>query len=188
MPFFSKLSSKFSKQYDGTETGIEGGLTQSLSGSQTRQHSATSGEGQDRNSLTPGGESTLSKVVNENAEIKPRSLRFTLNMKTTSSRDRQGNFNHLLQGKKPVLDLPICQSGEGEAAVGKREPEEHQGGRVQGLLNAVDNVGQTAILPASIIGTPRWYCGPGQPCIGQGDGQANLLPHADLQPQVARYC
>ena len=58
---------------------------------------------------------------------------------------------------------------------------------VKGLLDAVDNVGHTAILPASIIGTPRWYCGPGQPHIGQGDGQANLLPHTDLQPQVARH-
>ena len=74
------------------------------------------------------------------------------------------------EAESHVLDLQICQSGEGEAAVGKREPEEHQGGGVQGLLNAVDNVGQTALLPASIIGTPRWYCGPGQPHIGQGDG------------------
>merc|ERR1712038_695554 len=54
-------------RYDGAETGMEGGLsvTESLSGSQTREHSATSREGQDRNSLTPGGRSTLSNVVNE---------------------------------------------------------------------------------------------------------------------------
>ena len=75
-----------------------------------------------------------------------------------------------------VLDLPICQSGEGKAAVGKREPEEHQGGRVQLLLNAVDNVGQTAILPASIIGTPRWYCGPGQPALVRGMDKPTFFP------------
>jgi len=104
--FFSKLSSKFSKRYDGTETGMEGGLsvTESLSGSQTREHSATSREGQDRNSLTPGGRSTLSNVVNENAEIKPRSLRFTWSMKTTSSRDP----NEIMAEIKKVLDANNC--------------------------------------------------------------------------------
>ena len=88
---------------------MEGGLsvTQSLRGSQTRQHSATSGEGQDRNSLTPGGRSTLSKVINENAEIKPRSLRFTLNMKTTSSRDPNktiAEINKLLDANNSDYD------------------------------------------------------------------------------------
>jgi len=98
--FFSKLSSKFSKR------GMEGGLsvTESLSGSQTREHSATSREGQDRNSLTPGGRSTLSNVVNENAEIKPRSLRFTWSMKTTSSRDP----NEIMAEIKKVLDANNC--------------------------------------------------------------------------------
>merc|ERR1719209_1183923 len=79
--FFSKLSSKFSKRYDGTET-----------------------EGGDRNSLTPGGRSTLSNVVNENAEIKPRSLRFTWSMKTTSSRDP----NEIMAEIKKVLDANNC--------------------------------------------------------------------------------
>jgi len=105
--FFSKLSSKFSKRYDGTETGMEGGLsvTESLSGSQNReQSSATSREGGDRNSLTPGGRSTLSNVVNENAEIKPRSLRFTWSMKTTSSRDP----NEIMAEIKKVLDANNC--------------------------------------------------------------------------------
>merc|ERR1719153_2106585 len=49
--FFSKLSSKFSKRYEGG-TDTDG----------------------DRNSLTPGGRSTISNVVNESGEIKPRSL------------------------------------------------------------------------------------------------------------------
>merc|ERR1719400_238614 len=104
--FFSKLSSKFSKRYDGTETGMEGGLsvTESLSGSQNREHSATSREGGDRNSLTPGGRSTLSNVVNENAEIKPRSLRFTWSMKTTSSRDP----NEIMAEIKKGLDANNC--------------------------------------------------------------------------------
>jgi len=73
--FFSKLSSKFSKR-----------------------------EGGDRNSLTPGGRSTLSNVVNENAEIKPRSLRFTWSMKTTSSRDP----NEIMAEIKKVLDANNC--------------------------------------------------------------------------------
>jgi len=107
--FFSKLSSKFSKRYDGTETGMEGGLSVtegSLQGSQNRDsHSAqsTSRDG-DRNSLTPGGRSTISNVVNESAEIKPRSLRFTWSMKTTSSRDP----NEIMAEIKKVLDANNC--------------------------------------------------------------------------------
>lgn len=48
----------------------------------------TMGVSQDR-SLTPGGKSNVSSnVVNESSgEVKPRSLRFTWSMKTTSSRD-----------------------------------------------------------------------------------------------------
>jgi len=123
--FFSKLSSKFSKRYDGTETGMEGGLsvTESLSGSQNRdshssmarsannftptlsaRHDSRDG---DRNSLTPGGRSTISNVVNEGGEVgevKPRSLRFTWSMKTTSSRDP----NEIMAEIKKVLDANNC--------------------------------------------------------------------------------
>ena len=77
-------------------------------------------EGQDRNSLTPGGRSTLSKVVNENAEIKPRSLRFTLNMKTTSSRDpnkTMAEINKLLDANNSDYEqrerfLFLCVNGD----------------------------------------------------------------------------
>ena len=61
---------------------MEGSLSVGSAGSQ--QHTM----GMDR-SLTPGGKSNVSNVVNANetGEVKPRSLRFTWSMKTTSSRD-----------------------------------------------------------------------------------------------------
>jgi len=105
--FFSKLSSKFSKRYDGTETdGMDGGLsvTESLAGSQSRDSHTSMGREGDRNSLTPGGRSTISNVVNESGEIKPRSLRFTWSMKTTSSRDP----NEIMAEIKKVLDANNC--------------------------------------------------------------------------------
>jgi len=105
--FFSKLSSKFSKRYDGgTDTGMDGGLsvTESLAGSQTRDSHSSMGRDGDRNSLTPGGRSTISNVVNESGEIKPRSLRFTWSMKTTSSRDP----NEIMAEIKKVLDANNC--------------------------------------------------------------------------------
>merc|ERR1712029_504026 len=55
-------------------------------------------------SLTPGGKSNVSNVVNESSEVKPRSLRFTWSMKTTSSRDP----NEIMAEIKKVLDANNC--------------------------------------------------------------------------------
>jgi len=118
--FFSKLSSKFSKRYDGTETfdpdhmvdptskseyhcrGMEGSLSVGGGSAGSQGHTM----GMDRN-MTPGGKSTISNVVNESGEIfqvKPRSLRFTWSMKTTSSRDP----NEIMAEIKKVLDANNC--------------------------------------------------------------------------------
>merc|ERR1719215_1922284 len=99
--FFSKLSSKFSKRYDEMPTGMEGSLSVGSAGSQGH----TMGVSQDR-SLTPGGKSNVSSnVVNESTgEGKPRSLRFTWSMKTTSSRDP----NEIMAEIKKVLDANNC--------------------------------------------------------------------------------
>jgi MAP/microtubule affinity-regulating kinase len=56
------------------------------------------------NMMTPGGKSTISNVVNESGEVKPRSLRFTWSMKTTSSRDP----NEIMAEIKKVLDANNC--------------------------------------------------------------------------------
>jgi len=96
--FFSKLSSKFSKRYDEMPTtGMEGSLSVGSAGSQGHTM------GVDR-SLTPGGKSNVSNVVNESSEVKPRSLRFTWSMKTTSSRDP----NEIMAEIKKVLDANNC--------------------------------------------------------------------------------
>jgi len=99
--FFSKLSSKFSKRYDEMPTGMEGSLSVGSAGSTGH----TMGVSQDR-SLTPGGKSNVSSnVVNESTgEVKPRSLRFTWSMKTTSSRDP----NEIMAEIKKVLDANNC--------------------------------------------------------------------------------
>jgi hypothetical protein len=99
--FFSKLSSKFSKRYDEMPTGMEGSLSVGSAGSQ----GGHMGVSQDR-SLTPGGKSNVSSnVVNESSgEVKPRSLRFTWSMKTTSSRDP----NEIMAEIKKVLDANNC--------------------------------------------------------------------------------
>lgn len=115
--FFSKLSSKFSKRYDGTETfdpdhmvdptskseyhcrGMEGSLSVGGGSAGSQGHTM----GMDRN-MTPGGKSTISNVVNESGEVKPRSLRFTWSMKTTSSRDP----NEIMAEIKKVLDANNC--------------------------------------------------------------------------------
>lgn len=99
--FFSKLSSKFSKRYDGTETGMEGSLSMGGGSAGSQGHTM----GMDRNTVTPGtGKSTISNVVNESGEVKPRSLRFTWSMKTTSSRDP----NEIMAEIKKVLDANNC--------------------------------------------------------------------------------
>merc|ERR1712106_216966 len=98
--FFSKLSSKFSKRYDGTETGMEGSLSMGGGSAGSQGHTM----GMDRNTMTPGGKSTISNVVNESGEVKPRSLRFTWSMKTTSSRDP----NEIMAEIKKVLDANNC--------------------------------------------------------------------------------
>jgi len=78
-------------------TGMDGSLSVASAGSQ--QHTV----GMDR-SLTPGGKSNVSNVVNESTEVKPRSLRFTWSMKTTSSRDP----NEIMAEIKKVLDANNC--------------------------------------------------------------------------------
>merc|ERR1719228_2928047 len=91
--FFSKLSSKFSKR------GMEGSLSVGGGSAGSQGHTM----GMERN-MTPGGKSTISNVVNESGEVKPRSLRFTWSMKTTSSRDP----NEIMAEIKKVLDANNC--------------------------------------------------------------------------------
>ena len=62
-------------------SGMEGSLSVGSAGSQGQTM------GQMDRSMTPGGKTNVSNVVNESNEVKPRSLRFTWSMKTTSSRD-----------------------------------------------------------------------------------------------------
>jgi len=99
--FFSKLSSKFSKRYEEMPTGMDGSLSVGSAGSQAHTM------GMDR-SLTPGGKSNVSNAnvvnANESTEVKPRSLRFTWSMKTTSSRDP----NEIMAEIKKVLDANNC--------------------------------------------------------------------------------
>jgi len=98
--FFSKLSSKFSKRpMDGTApptTPVGKSTIRTIDGPIPQ--------------YTPAGKSTMrsvevmSNVVNESGEIKPRSLRFTWSMKTTSSRDP----NEIMAEIKKVLDANNC--------------------------------------------------------------------------------
>jgi len=81
---------------------MDGSLSVGSAGSQAHTM------GMDR-SLTPGGKSNVSNanVVNvnsESTEVKPRSLRFTWSMKTTSSRDP----NEIMAEIKKVLDANNC--------------------------------------------------------------------------------
>jgi len=92
--FFSKLTNKFSKSphrpFDGTGPG----------------GSASSGGG-GQSSPVPqpsGGNKSVSNAVNDGIEVKPRSLRFTWSMKTTSSRDP----NEIMAEIKKVLDANNC--------------------------------------------------------------------------------
>ena len=78
--------------------GMDGSLSVGSAGSQAHTM------GMDR-SLTPGGKSNVSNanVVNESTEVKPRSLRFTWSMKTTSSRDP----NEIMAEIKKVCRLVV---------------------------------------------------------------------------------
>jgi len=91
--FFSKLSSKFSKRYDQQgpfdNPGMSSPCPQPSPVPQLVQRPI-------------GGE--MGSIVNENGEIKPRSLRFTWSMKTTSSRDP----NEIMAEIKKVLDANNC--------------------------------------------------------------------------------
>jgi len=78
-------------------TGMEGSLSAGSAGSQG--HTI----GVDR-ALKPGGNANVPNVVNESTEVKPRSLRFTWSMKTTSSRDP----NEIMAEIKKVLDANNC--------------------------------------------------------------------------------
>ena len=85
---------------------MDGSLSVASAGSQ--QHTV----GMDR-SLTPGGKSNVSNVVNESTEVKPRSLRFTWSMKTTSSRDPNEIMAEIkkvsVEGSEPWVDCGLLQ-------------------------------------------------------------------------------
>jgi MAP/microtubule affinity-regulating kinase len=86
--FFSKLSSKFSKRYEPFD---------GPGGQQGGQSSPVPQSSESRKSVT-------SNAVNDGTEVKPRSLRFTWSMKTTSSRDP----NEIMAEIKKVLDANNC--------------------------------------------------------------------------------
>jgi len=91
--FFSKLSSKFSKR--PFEEGGPGG--QRPPGGQSGQSSPLP--------QPSSGIKSVSNAVNiDGGEVKPRSLRFTWSMKTTSSRDP----NEIMAEIKKVLDANNC--------------------------------------------------------------------------------
>ena len=83
---------------------MEGSLSVGSAGSTGH----TMGVSQDR-SLTPGGKSNVSSnVVNESTgEVKPRSLRFTWSMKTTSSRDPNEIMAEI---KKVNIDIELVKN------------------------------------------------------------------------------
>jgi len=112
--FFSKLSSKFSKRYEpfeeggpprpGQSPGQSSPVPQGQQGSgiksvSNRTHSAVSS----KDDICPSFISS-SNAVNDGTEVKPRSLRFTWSMKTTSSRDP----NEIMAEIKKVLDANNC--------------------------------------------------------------------------------
>merc|ERR1719402_565259 len=82
--FFSKLSSKFSKRadYENNFRAMDGTVPPTTPVGKPNLRTIDGMAPQ----YTPAGKSTVSNVVNESGEIKPRSLRFTWSMKTTSSR------------------------------------------------------------------------------------------------------
>jgi len=88
--FFSKLSSKFSKRpFDGTGGSVSGGQSSPVPQSGHMNKSVSNDCG---------------NAVNDGGEVKPRSLRFTWSMKTTSSRDP----NEIMAEIKKVLDANNC--------------------------------------------------------------------------------
>eukprot|EP00096_Caligus_rogercresseyi_P016892 TRINITY_DN99_c1_g1_i8.p1 TRINITY_DN99_c1_g1~~TRINITY_DN99_c1_g1_i8.p1 ORF type:complete len:286 (-),score=46.09 TRINITY_DN99_c1_g1_i8:564-1421(-) len=105
--FFSKLSSRFSKRpMDGPGgtpgsggVGIGGGVG---SGSSVTGGSGSGGGGSPNPSF--GGPKSTSNEVNDCTEIKPRSLRFTWSMKTTSNRDPMEIMAEIMK----VLDANSC--------------------------------------------------------------------------------
>jgi len=111
--FFSKLSSKFTKRYDGTEgpdpefssRNADPGLY-SLTDTPNRKMGYEGSLNMGPASGTPSGKSSTGIVsgVGETGEVKPRSLRFTWSMKTTSSRDP----NEIMAEIKKVLDANNC--------------------------------------------------------------------------------
>uniref|UniRef100_A0A0K2T7R0 MAP/microtubule affinity-regulating kinase 3 n=1 Tax=Lepeophtheirus salmonis TaxID=72036 RepID=A0A0K2T7R0_LEPSM len=98
--FFSKLSSRFSKRPMDGPGGTPG------SGGVVTGGGGEEGGGGDGGSPNPsfGGPKSLSNVVSECGEIKPRSLRFTWSMKTTSARDPMEIMTEI----KKVLDANNC--------------------------------------------------------------------------------
>lgn len=91
--FFSKLSSKFSKR-PFEEGGPPGPRGQGGESSPVPQPS----------SGIKSVSNSCSNAVNDGGEVKPRSLRFTWSMKTTSSRDP----NEIMAEIKKVLDANNC--------------------------------------------------------------------------------
>jgi len=100
--FFSKLSSKFSKRpFDGPG----GGGGQSSPVPQTSGNKSVTRYEEISNKTRPGLNSyNNDNAVNDGTEVKPRSLRFTWSMKTTSSRDP----NEIMAEIKKVLDANNC--------------------------------------------------------------------------------
>lgn len=98
--FFSKLSSKFSKRLDEPfeEGGPPGPRGQGGESSPVPQPSSGI------KSVSPSFSNSCSNAVNDGGEVKPRSLRFTWSMKTTSSRDP----NEIMAEIKKVLDANNC--------------------------------------------------------------------------------
>lgn len=95
--FFSKLSSKFSKR-PFEEGGPPGPRGQGGESSPVPQPSSGI------KSVSPSFSNSCSNAVNDGGEVKPRSLRFTWSMKTTSSRDP----NEIMAEIKKVLDANNC--------------------------------------------------------------------------------
>merc|ERR1712226_1843723 len=107
--FFSKLSSKFSKRYEPFDGpgGQQGGQSSPVPQSSESRKSVTRYEEISNKNSRPGLNSynnESSNAVNDGTEVKPRSLRFTWSMKTTSSRDP----NEIMAEIKKVLDANNC--------------------------------------------------------------------------------